>query len=146
MSTLRWCILLMARYPDIQAKVYAEINGEIGDRAPSMSDKSKMKFTEAVLCEIQRVASLAPTGVHRVTKTIILKGYTIHENTIALTNLYAAHRDTRIWKDPEHFHVENFYDEKSNSLKNTEQLIPFSLGSFGYFTFLISLLQQIDKL
>ena len=136
----------MARYPDIQAKVYAEINGEIGDRSPSLSDKSKMKFTEAVLCEIQRVASLAPTGIHRVTKTIILKGYTIPENTIALTNLYAAHRDTRIWKDPEHCLVENFYDEKSNSIKNSEQLIPFSLGNFTYFKFQISLLQQIDKL
>ena len=34
----------------------------------------------------------------------------------------------------DHFNVENFYGEKSNSIKNTEQLVPFSLGSFCDFT------------
>ena len=120
----------MARYPEIQTKVHAEIDDELGLKSPSIIHKSKLKFTDAVLCEVQRIASLLPIAVHRVTKTISLRGFTIPENSTAVANLYAIHRDERVWKDPQHFHVENFYDEKSRSLKNTEQLIPFSLGSF----------------
>ncbi len=135
----------MARYPEIQAKVHEEIDREIADRAPSMSDKSKLKYTEAVLCEIQRVAALIPIGFLRVTKDITLRGYRVPENTIALANLYAVHRDTRTWKDPEHFHVENFYDEKSDSLKNTEKLVPFSLGRFPLSFFIYRISTKLER-
>ena len=127
-STLRWAILLMAKYPEVQKKVQKEIDTEIGAKSPEISDKSKLKFTDAVLFEVQRVASLDPSEVHRVTKTVTIRGYTIPKDSIALLNFFAVHRDKRIWKDPEYFHVENFYDEEKKSIKNTDRLIHFGLG------------------
>ena len=128
LSTLRWALLLMAKYPDVQKKVKKEIDSEIGGKSPKISDKNKLKFTEAALCEVQRVASLAASEVHRVTKTVSIRGYTIPKDSIALLNFFAVHRDKRIWKDPEHFHLENFYDEEKKELKNTDRLIPFGMG------------------
>ena len=54
-TTLRWSLLFMAAYPDIQQKVYEELSATIGkDRQPSMNDKRNTPYTEAVLNEVSR--------------------------------------------------------------------------------------------
>ena len=52
-TTMRWSLLFMAAYPDIQQKVYEELSATIGkDRQPSMNDKRNTPYTEAVLNEV----------------------------------------------------------------------------------------------
>lgn len=52
----------------------------------------------------------------------------IPAGTFLLVNLYGVHRDPAIWAQPNEFHVENFYDEASNTVVNQSFLIPFSSG------------------
>ena len=127
-NTLRWTVLLMARYPNIQKRVHEEIDRELGNNAPRYGNRQNLKFTEAVLCEIQRGANLVPFLPHRVTSNTTLRGYTIPENSIVIPNSFAVHRDPKMWKDPEYFHVENFFDESKNVIIKTDHLIPFGMG------------------
>ena len=60
-NTLRWALLYMMKYPDIQSRIQREIDEVVGrNRLPRMSDK--MPYTEATLMEVQRIASIVPLG------------------------------------------------------------------------------------
>ncbi|XP_076419258.1 cytochrome P450 2C44 isoform X2 [Peromyscus maniculatus bairdii] len=77
--TLRFGILLLVKYPEVQAKVHEEIDWVIGHHhAPSMKDKVKMPYTDAVLHEIQRYITLLPSSLpHAVVKDTKFRHYVI---------------------------------------------------------------------
>lgn len=61
-TTLRWAIVLLVSYPEVQTKLQKEIDEVIGpNRQPKMSDKPNMPYTSAVLMELQRRVSFKRT-------------------------------------------------------------------------------------
>ncbi|XP_064648389.1 cytochrome P450 2J4-like [Lineus longissimus] len=129
-TTLRWAIYYMAKYPEIQARVQTEIDAQIGkDRLPTMKDKLLLPYTEAVLMEIQRKATILTFGVLHSNneQDITIGGYTIPKASRVGANVYAIHHDPKIWQDPDHFNPDNFLDS-NGKLKNQDKLIPFLIG------------------
>ncbi|GFS02740.1 cytochrome P450 II f2-like protein II [Elysia marginata] len=60
-ATLLWFYLYMLHYPEVQEKIYKEIEREIGlSRLPCVADKSKMNFLHATILEVQRISSIVP--------------------------------------------------------------------------------------
>ena len=57
---MRWALLLMDHSPEVQQRVREEIHEKIGgkDRQPRFSDRSVLRYTEAVLLEVQRFFQL----------------------------------------------------------------------------------------
>lgn len=127
-------MLLMAVYPEIQNRVRNEIHANIGrERPPHASDRAELQFTEAVLFEVQRLASIVSTSVaHRAMKVLTIDGFDIPENAVIMSNFYAVHHDPKLWADPENFNPEaNFLRRNSGGqyeIVNTEHLIPFGVG------------------
>ena len=128
-NTIRWAILYMMAYPEIQSKVQQEIDDVVDrDRLPNISDKDQMPYTEATIMEVQRIATIAPLGVpHRASEDTSLLGYSIPQNAIIMSNLWGIHHDPEIWKDPETFSPERFLD--GDKLKQHPKMyLPFSTG------------------
>ena len=66
-TTLQWALLLLATSPDVQEAARVEILEAIGtERLPALADRAKLPYTEAVICEVQRFASIVPLGVAHV--------------------------------------------------------------------------------
>ena len=129
-STLRWAILYMAAYPDVQEKVHQELVAVVGaNRLPSMGDKKNTPYTEAVLSEVQRVNTLLPFGLFHtnLSSDFQISGYTIPRGTAVVANLHAAHRDPAVWKRPDDFDPNHFLDD-NGKVTNLDRLIPFSIG------------------
>ncbi|XP_072040944.1 cytochrome P450 2J4-like [Amphiura filiformis] len=128
-TTLRWALLYMMAYPEIQDKVQQEIDNVVGrNRLPNISDKEQMPYTEATLMEIQRIASIVPLGVpHYASEETTLFGYTIPQNTIIMSNIWAIHHDPATWKDSEIFRPERFLNGDKLA-KQPEEYLPFSAG------------------
>ena len=134
-TTLRWAILLMALNEEIQSRVRDEIWRVLGkDRAPSSADRSALKYTDAVLAEVQRFSTIVPLGIaHCASEGCRVREYTISKGNIVYPNLYAAHHDPAIWPDPNRFNPDvNFVKSDASGqivgLKNVQYLIPFGLG------------------
>ena len=61
-----WAMACMVENPHLQEKVADVVEGAVGHhRMPSLSDRSALKYIEAVAMEALRFASAAPIGVPR---------------------------------------------------------------------------------
>ncbi|XP_062406661.1 cytochrome P450 2M1-like [Sardina pilchardus] len=128
-SSLRQMLLLMIKYPQIQARVQEEIDEVIGqDRSPSMEDRLKMPYTDAVIHEAQRNMDIAPISVpHKVAVNTEFKNYYIPKDTTVFPLLSSVLYDPRLWKNPNNFDPENFLDEEGRFKKN-DGFVAFGLG------------------
>ncbi|XP_066468983.1 cytochrome P450 2B4-like [Tiliqua scincoides] len=126
---LCYSLLAMAKFPHIQAKVQEEIAEVVGaHRAPSMEDRMKMPFTNAVVHEIQRYQKLSlETFPRAMTCDTEFRGHTIPKGTTVIPLLVTSHFDPLQWDTPEEFNPGHFLDEKGKFQKN-DAFMPFSAG------------------
>ncbi|XP_042127364.1 cytochrome P450 2J4-like isoform X2 [Peromyscus maniculatus bairdii] len=88
-TTLRWALLYMALFPEVQEKVQAEIDRVIGqEKQPSLADRNSMPYTTAVVHEVLRMGNIIPLNVPReVTVDTTLAGFHLpKESELALEN------------------------------------------------------------
>ncbi|XP_038077368.1 cytochrome P450 2J6-like isoform X2 [Patiria miniata] len=128
-TTLRWMLLYMMLNPEVQTRVQRELDDVTGrNRFPRVSDKPQLPYTEAVICELQRVATIAPLAVpHSCSEDTKILGYDVPKGTILVSNLWYDHFDPTIWEDPTAFRPERFLDP-DGKLVSREELNPFGIG------------------
>ncbi|XP_066451859.1 cytochrome P450 2F2-like [Eleutherodactylus coqui] len=152
-TTLKWALLLMAKYPEIQKKVQNEIDKVIGLSQPQMEHRKQMAYTHAVIHEIQRLGDIAPTTIaHAASQDVTFRGYFIPKGTPIIPVLHSIHKDKDYFEKPDEFYPEHFLDSEGNFKKN-KAFIPFSIGrrscagetlaKMELFLFFTCLLQQL---
>ncbi|KAJ8362803.1 hypothetical protein SKAU_G00116340 [Synaphobranchus kaupii] len=148
-TTLRWGMLLMAKYPHIQDRVQEELSQVIGEREPRVEDRRNLPYTDAVIHEIQRMASIIPMTHHSTSCDITFQGYFIKKGTTVIPLLMSVLKDEEEWETPHSFNPGHFLDEKGCFIRR-DALMPFSAGRraclgeslarmelFLFFTFLL---------
>ncbi|XP_032380971.1 cytochrome P450 2J6 [Etheostoma spectabile] len=127
-TTLHWGLLYMIYYPHFK-RVQAEIDTVVGSsRQPSMTDKEKMPYTDAVIHEIQRMANILPLNVARMTsKDTVLDKYKLPKGTLVLPTLVSVLCDESMWETPHTFNPQHFLDG-DGKFRKREAFLPFSAG------------------
>ncbi|XP_076824768.1 cytochrome P450 2J6-like [Clavelina lepadiformis] len=156
-TTLSWALLCLLHYPQAQAKLRKEIYDVIGPSgAVIMTQKPNLPYTNAFIQELFRYRSIATLGVpHKTTTDVTLNEYFIPKDTKVLSNIWAIHNDSDVWRETDQFKPERFLDA-NGSFVYSNQVIPFSIGPryclgeqlsrMEVFLFLVSMVQKFEFL
>ncbi|KAM9305504.1 uncharacterized protein PAF06_014065 [Gastrophryne carolinensis] len=130
-TTLRWAILLMMKYPEIQSnlKIQEEIKENIKPgQLPSVEARRNMPYTDAVIHEVQRFANIVPLNLmHTCMKDVYFRGYCIPKGTDVIPLLTSVLYDKTQWKTPFEFNPNHFLDAAGKFVKQ-DAFMPFSAG------------------
>lgn len=128
MTTIMSTLLLLAIYPDYQAKVVQELKSVLGsmDSPISADALSKMTFIEMVIKESLRLFPPVPVLLRKSTDDIHVGDATIPKNTTIMISLPKLHHDQRQWGE----NANDFYPERF-SAENIDKIHPYSFLSFS---------------
>ncbi|XP_069380513.1 cytochrome P450 2K1-like [Paralichthys olivaceus] len=151
-STLKWGLLLMAKYPHIQDQVQEELSRVIGGRQVRVEDRKNLPYTDAVIHETQRLANIVPMAIpHKTSRDITFQGYFIKAGTVVFPLLTSVLTDKSEWETPHTFNPSHFLDREGKFIKR-DAFMPFSAGrrvclgeslaKMELFIFFASLLQR----
>ncbi|XP_045189351.2 cytochrome P450 1A1-like [Mercenaria mercenaria] len=130
-KTLLWLILYMTKFPQIQERVFAEINTVIGkSRNVELKDKPNLVYTNAVILEVMRIVTQVPFSLPHFSMTNAkIEGLDVDKDTVVLFNLYSIHHEKEFWGDPEYFRPERFIlDDNTLDPNKSNHVLAFGLG------------------
>ncbi|XP_077147710.1 cytochrome P450 2K1-like [Ranitomeya variabilis] len=127
-TTLRWGLLLMMKYPEIQKKVQSEIDKVIGANEPQVIHRKEMPYTDAVIHEIQRFGNIGPGSMpHATTQDVNFRGFLLPKGIQVIPLLTSVLYDKDHFAKADEFYPEHFMDSGGNFVRK-EVFIPFSVG------------------
>ncbi|XP_017054594.1 probable cytochrome P450 4d14 isoform X2 [Drosophila ficusphila] len=129
-SSIAFTCYLLARHPEVQARVFQEVRDVIGDdkSAPvTMQLLGELKYLECVIKESLRLFPSVPLIGRHITQDTVLDGKLIPANSDVLIMIYHAQRDPDYFPEPEKFLPERFSMERKGEI-NPFAYTPFSAG------------------
>jgi cytochrome P450 len=124
-NALTWTWDALARSPEAEARLHAELDAVLGDRDPVPADYPRLPFTRDVVAESMRLRPPAWILGRRVIRPIRLGEWDVPAGSVLLTAQIVTHRNPRFWQEPEAFRP----DRWSNG--ETERLPRFAYFPFG---------------
>ncbi|XP_060533618.1 cytochrome P450 307a1-like [Cylas formicarius] len=116
----------LAKEPEVQRKVQAEIASVVGGERPvSICDRNRMPYTEAVIFEAIRVIA-SPIVPRVANQTSSIDGYRIEKGTLLFLNNYDLSTCPELWAKPDKFQPERFV--RDGKLHKPDHFLPFGGG------------------
>lgn len=119
------------RYPDVQARVQAELDQVVGrHRLPCLDDQPSLPYIMAFLYEAMRFSSFVPVTIpHATTASTFILGYHIPKDTVIFVNQWSVNHDPAKWPNPEDFDPARFLDKDGFINKDlASSVMIFSVG------------------
>ena len=128
-SSLGWFLACVAAHPEVQEKMYAEIESVLGHSELCLAHFRELNYFIAAQYEIQRFGSIASNTLPHTTveEMTLPSGKRVANDVIVQGALYSIMRDPKNFKYPEDFNPENFLDDDSK-FQNTEAFVPYGIG------------------
>ena len=126
-KALAWTLYLLARAPEWQERVRAEVADVIGDADISADHVDRLEVCERVLKESMRLYPPVPVIARRPVRDVDLDGYDIPADAQVVIPLFCLHRHRALWTDPDRFDPDRFLGERGANLPRT-QYMPFGGG------------------
>lgn len=130
-TALQWLLILFTRYPEVQARVQAELDQVVGrDRLPCLDDQPNLPYVMAFLYEAMRFSSFVPITIpHATTVNTSVLGYHIPKDTVVFVNQWSVNHDPVKWPNPEDFDPARFLDKDGFLNKDlASSVMIFSVG------------------
>lgn len=105
--TLTWALTLLARHPEVEARLHAEVDA-LADDLPGLGDIPRLSYTRQVVDETLRLYPAVWALPRTAAQDGEIGGYRIPRGTIVNVLVHLLHRQPDVWPDPERFDPERF--------------------------------------
>lgn len=126
-NALTWTLYLLSQYPEVEAKLQAEVDATLNGRVPTVADMPQLKYAEMVLAESMRLYPPAWVIGRRNKEAYQIGNYLIPPRSIFIMSQYVTHRDPRFFDQPEVFDPQRWTPE-ARSLRPKFSYFPFGGG------------------
>jgi cytochrome P450 len=118
--TLTWAWYELARHPEIEARLHAEVDSVLRDangavRLPTTDDLPRLEYTRRIIAEAMRLYPPIWAVGRRALADVQIGGYTLPAGALVLISQYVVHHDARWWPDPERFDPERWRPEVADA-------------------------------
>jgi cytochrome P450 len=127
-DALAWTWYLLAKHPEAEATVLAEVQRECDGRAPNVADLPRLRYTGMALSESMRL--YPPTWIYvRVARQedSLPSGAKIPAGAKLYLSQYVMHRNRRYFPDPDRFDPLRFADTTTKT-RSKYAYFPFGGG------------------
>jgi cytochrome P450 len=107
-TALTWACYLLARHPEVSARIAAEVDEVLEDRRMTFDDVGKLRYTAMVFNEVLRLYPPAPLFGRRAVRNIDFGAFTVPKGASVMLSPWITHRDSRYWERPEAFEPERW--------------------------------------
>jgi cytochrome P450 len=122
---LSWAWYLLARHPEVEVRLWAELDEVLDGRSPTVADVPRLRYAEAVITETMRLYPPAWAMGRKALRDTAVGGYPVPRGTTLFMSQWAIHRDPRFFDEPERFIPERW----------TDGTLARKLPRFAYFPF-----------
>jgi cytochrome P450 len=151
-NALGWTLYLLARHPDADARLHAELRDVLASRAGfEPADLDRLPYARAVITETVRLYPPAWFVGRTALQDVTVGGHVIPRGASVLMSQYVAHRDARQFDEPEAFRPERWTTEFAAGLPRGA-FFPFSAGdrhclgeSFAWLEALLALATLVER-
>jgi cytochrome P450 len=102
-NALTWTWYLLAKHPDVEARLHAEIDRALAGRLPRADTAASLPYTRMVFAESLRLYPPAWIVGRRALEPHTLRGFDLAPGAIVVMPQYLVHRDPRFWDEPARF-------------------------------------------
>lgn len=125
-NALTFTIFLLGNHPEVQQKIFDEINEIEAGSANKVEQLQKMTYTNAVLNESMRLYPPAWITDRQNVEDDTIGDYHLKKGTLIGISFYELHRNPKYWENPEVFNPDRFLgDQKRYSM---QYFYPFGAG------------------
>ena len=111
-QALAWTWYLLAKHPEVDDRLRAEISDALGGRTPTFEDLPRLSYTLMVFQEAMRLYPPAWAMSRTANGPDVIGGYRVPANSEILLMPYITHRHPAYWERPEEFFPEHFSPER----------------------------------
>jgi cytochrome P450 len=124
---LAWTLDLLSRHPDCEARAVAEIDAVTGGLPVQPDHIARLTYVKQVFQEGMRLYPPAPIIARAVTRDFTLANRPVPTGSMVYVPIYALHRHSALWSQPENFDPDRFSAE---TLKERHRFayLPFGAG------------------
>ncbi|KFB40892.1 AGAP002416-PA-like protein [Anopheles sinensis] len=129
-SAMTFLLYNVAKYPDVQERLYEEITSQIGAEFCdlSMSALNDLQYMDRVIKESLRLYPPVPVVARTATNDMLLLGQHLKRGTTVALNIFSMHRNEEYFPDPCRFSPERFEGDDDYLIYDRYAYIPFSTG------------------
>jgi cytochrome P450 len=129
-TALTWTWYLLARHPEVQAKLHAELDAVLASRSPALADIGQLRYTRMVFAESMRLYPPAWTLARYLIKDYEVGGYVMPAGSTVIISQYLMHHDPRYFPNPTHFDPQRWTPE-AKAERPQYSYFPFGGGPRG---------------
>ncbi|CAO1428771.1 unnamed protein product [Diamesa tonsa] len=130
-SAISFAFYNIAKYPEIQQKIYEESRSVLGDdlmESVTLSQLNELHYLGLCIKETLRLYPSVPFYGRKLSNDVTVDDITMPKDSNVIIGVYFMGRDPKIFPDPLIFNPDRFNVETSYETNNSFSFVPFSAG------------------